>query len=131
MLSEKQKSFYKRTIDIALTSPSKKQVGAILLKKNNIIAEATNLEKKTHPIQARWAQRAGLHEKIYLHAEIAALVKCRDDADTIIVARINSEGKLRNAKPCPVCTMALKEAGIHNVHYTTDDGFVYRYQKIY
>ena len=27
--------------------------------------------------------------------------------------------------------MALKEAGIHNVHYTTDDGFVYRYQEIF
>ena len=64
MLSEKQKALYRRTIEVALTSPSRKQVGAILLKKNNIIAEATNLEKKTHPIQARWAQRAGLHEKI-------------------------------------------------------------------
>jgi len=127
MLSEKQKALYRRTIEVALTSPSRKQVGAILLKKNNIIAEATNLEKKTHPIQARWEQRAGLHEKIYLHAEIAALVKCRDDADTIIVARINSEGKLRNAKPCPVCAMALEEAGIRNVHYTTDDGFIYEY----
>ena len=128
MLSERQKSLYRHTIEVALTSPSRKQVGAILLKKNNIIAEATNLEKKTHPIQARWAQRAGLHEKIYLHAEIAALVKCRDDADTIIVARINSEGKLRNAKPCPVCAMALEEAGIRNVYYTTDDGFIYEYQ---
>lgn len=130
MLSEKQKALYRRTIDVALTSPSRKQVGAILLKKNTIISEGTNLEKKSHPIQARWAQRAGLHEKIYLHAEISALVKCRDDADTIIVARINSEGKLRNAKPCPICEMALKEAGIHNIHYTTDDGFVHRYQEI-
>ena len=55
-------------------------------------------------------------------------MKCRDDADTIIVARINSEGKLRNAKPCPLCAMALEEAGIRNVHYTTDEGFIYEYQ---
>jgi hypothetical protein len=24
--------------------------------------------------------------------------------------------------------MALEEAGIRNVHYTTDDGFIYEYQ---
>ena len=104
-------------------------MGAILLKKNTIVAQATNLEKNTSDPSTLGKTCCCM--KIYLHAEIAALVKCRDDADTIIVARINSEGKLRNAKPCPVCTMALKEAGIHNVHYTTDDGFVYRYQEIY
>ena len=48
MLSEKQKALYRRTIEVALTSPSRKQVGAILLKKNTIVAQATNLEKKTH-----------------------------------------------------------------------------------
>ena len=42
MLSEKQKALYRRTIEVALTSPSRKQVGAILLKKNNIVAQATN-----------------------------------------------------------------------------------------
>ena len=46
MLSERQKALYRRTIEVALSSPSRKQVGAILLKKNNIIAQATNLEKK-------------------------------------------------------------------------------------
>ena len=59
MLSEKQKALYRRTIEVALTSPSRKQVGAILLKKNTIVAQATNLEKKTHLIQARWANVLG------------------------------------------------------------------------
>ena len=47
----------------------------------------------------------------------------------LLLQELTLKVNLRNAKPCPVCTMALKEAGIHNVHYTTDDGFVYRYQE--
>ena len=119
-------NFYDLAIETAKSSPSKKQVGAILLNKNRVVATATNLESKSHPLQARFAERVGLGEKIYLHAEIAALVKCREECDTIIVARVNPQHKLRMAKPCPICSLALEEAGISNIHYTTNDGFLYQ-----
>ena len=115
-------------IDVAKSSPSKKQVGALLLNKNRVVVAATNLETKSHPTQAKYAKRAGLDEKIYLHAEIAALVKCREECDTIVVARVNSQNKLRNAKPCPICSLALKEAGINKICYTTDEGFLFEYK---
>ena len=126
-------NIYEHVIAIAKTSLSKKQVGAILLNKNKIVATATNIETKTHPIQARFAKRVGLHEKIYLHAEIAALVKCKEECDTIVVARLggHNHDELRMAKPCPVCALALKEMGITNIHYTTDNGFLYEYSRIY
>jgi tRNA(Arg) A34 adenosine deaminase TadA len=119
-------NLYDLAIETAKSSPSKKQVGAILLNKNRVVATATNLESKSHPLQARFAERVGLGEKIYLHAEIAALVKCREECDTIIVARVNPQHKLRMAKPCPICSLALEEAGISNIHYTTNDGFLYQ-----
>jgi|TARA_A100001201_G_scaffold22058_2_gene24730 tRNA(Arg) A34 adenosine deaminase TadA len=127
MLSD---SIYDLAIETARSSPSKKQVGAILLNKNRVVVTATNIETKTHPIQARFAERVGLHEKIFLHAEIAALVKCREECDTIVVARLggHNHDELRMAKPCPVCALALKEAGIDKVHYTTNDGFLYEYK---
>ena len=115
-------------IDVAKSSPSKKQVGALLLNKNRVVVSATNLETKSHPTQAKYAKKAGLHEKIYLHAEIAALVKCREECDTIVVARVNSLNKLRNAKPCPICSLALQEAGINKICYTTDEGFLFEYK---
>ena len=37
-----------------------------------------NRYTKSHPLQAKLAREAGLHEKIFLHAEIEALVKLRD-----------------------------------------------------
>jgi tRNA(Arg) A34 adenosine deaminase TadA len=124
MLSQ---NIYKLAFDTAKSSPSSKKVGAILLNRSKVIITATNLEDKSHPIQARFAERVGLHEKIYLHAEIAALIKCKEDVDTIVVARVNNQDKLRMAKPCPICALALKEAGITNIHYSTNNGFLYEY----
>ena len=116
-------------VDVARSSPSRKQVGALLLNKNKVVCHAVNLDTKTHPKQANYAKRAGRKQKIYLHAEIAALIKCRTECDTIVVARLggHSHNELRNAKPCPVCSLALEEAGIKHIIYSTDDGFLYKY----
>ena len=118
-------------VKTAESSLSKKKVGAILIHKNKVVAHGVNQDTKSHPLQARLAEMVGLSEKIYLHAEISALVKCRSDVDTIVVARLGGHGgdQLRNAKPCPICALALKEAGIQNVYYSSDDGFLYQYHK--
>ena len=120
-------NFLQLAIETAKSSPSKKRVGAVLLKKNKVIATAVNLERKSHPLQAKFAKRVGLWQKIYLHSEIAALIKAREDADTIVVARVNPQNKMRNAKPCKICALALEEAGVKNIYYSTDDGFMYKY----
>lgn len=122
--------FLRRAVEVAATSPSRKRVGAVLYSKRREIASAVNNDDKSHPIQARWAERVGLCEKIYLHAEMAALIKAREDADTIVVVRLGGhDGKsLRNAKPCPICEPALKYAGIKHVYYSvTDNTFQYEY----
>ena len=112
--------FLRKAIDVAATSPSRKKVGAILMKKNEVISIATNHDCKSHPIQARWAEKVGLREKIFLHAEIAALIKARDDADKIIVVRLggHSGNELRQARPCPICEAYLRHSGITDVYYS-------------
>ena len=120
-------NFLQLAIDTAKSSPSKKKVGAVLLKKNKVIATAVNLERKSHPLQAKFAKRVGLWQKIYLHAELFSLIKAKEDADTIVVARVNNQNKLRNSCPCPICSLAIEEAGIENIYYSTDEGFVYKY----
>jgi tRNA(Arg) A34 adenosine deaminase TadA len=119
-------SILQLAIHTAKSSPSKKKIGAVLIRKSKIIATATNLENKTHPLQAQFAQKVGLKEKIYLHAEINALIRARENADTIIVARIggHSHNELRNSKPCPICRMALKMNNVHKIIYSTDNGFL-------
>ena len=39
----------------------------------------------------------------------------------------NEEKELRCARPCPVCSLALKEYGFKHIHYSTDHGFFYEY----
>lgn len=125
-----------QAIAVAMSSQSKKKVGSIILKKNKLIASAVNLEDKTHPIQASYGKRAsvihnnkGLREKRFLHSEVNCLIRSKGRGDTIIVARVGGRGgkELRMAKPCPICTIALKEYGIKHVHYSTDNGFYYEY----
>jgi tRNA(Arg) A34 adenosine deaminase TadA len=116
-------------IKLANSSKSRKKVGALLLHKNKVIAQGVNQDTKSHPLQAKLADMVGLSEKIYLHAEISALVKCKSEADTIVVARLGGHNgdELRNAKPCPICSLALEQAGIEHIYYTTNEGFLYEY----
>lgn len=86
----------------------------------NVLARAINNYTKTHPVQARFAKQAGEPDRIYLHAEIAALTKLRKDdrPHRIFIERYKRDGSAGNAKPCTVCEAALKHWGIKKVEYT-------------
>jgi deoxycytidylate deaminase len=88
-------------------------------KKGRILSVGKNSYIKTHPKQAKLAQRVGLPKKEYLHSEVAAIIRCRDisKAYRIVVYRTNKDG-YANAEPCPICKLAIKEAGIKQVEWT-------------
>lgn len=89
-------------------------------KRGRLLSQATNSYTKTHPYQAEMASVAGYPDKVFLHAEIAALVKCKDlgRAYSIRVERYRKDGSPALAKPCPVCEEAIKQSGIKEVTYT-------------
>ena len=89
-------------------------------KKGRVLSIARNSYVKTHPLQAKIAREVGEPSKIYLHAEIAALIKVKDwnDAYRIAVFRYGADGRPRNAKPCGVCQRALHDAGIEEITHT-------------
>ena len=89
--------------------------------KGNIIAEAGNSYVISHPLQYKYALRAGHPEACFLHAEIhllAKLAKSRKACNTVYIARAKRDGSEGLAKPCPICSMALEAAGIVNIVYT-------------
>jgi len=99
--------------------PDKQRVVAILTnKRGQIISIGINSYHKTHTKQAHYAKKSGNSDKIFLHAEISALVKCKEKPYSIHVVRTNAEGKECLAKPCELCSLALKEAGIKKIYYT-------------
>lgn len=99
----------------------KQNITAIIYdRKGRIISIGRNSYLKTHPLQAKCAKHVGTPDKIFLHAEIEALVKLRDwsKAAKILVTRYSQSGEPILAKPCKVCQHALSLAGITQIEHT-------------
>lgn len=91
--------------------------------KGNVIGVGVNKYKKTHPLQSHFAILAGEPKREYLHAEIQALIRCKDKIPfSIQVERYDNEGNPALAKPCKVCMQAIKAYGVKIIKYTTKDG---------
>lgn len=102
-------------------SQNKHSITALLYNKRGVlISIGRNSYEKTHPLQAHAAALVGRPSRIYLHAEIAALVKLKDwsKAHKMVVTRYLKDGTPANATPCASCQLMLKKAGIKLVEHT-------------
>jgi deoxycytidylate deaminase len=132
-----KKCILKQAYAVAMSSDAPKKIGAILLKRNRIIASAVNDYTRTHPVQFWAAQNAArifnephLEKKTFLHAELRSLIKAKEDADTIVVCRVGGHGgeELRMSRPCPICSSyILSCSSVVHIHYSTPQGFLYEY----
>lgn len=99
-------------------------VATIYDRKGRVLSRATNNYTKTHPLQAYFARLAGENERIYLHAEIAALLKAGTKTPhSIFIERRTKDGphgagKPACAAPCAICRLALEHFGVKKVTYT-------------
>lgn len=104
-----------------MASRAKQSLNAIIYdRKGKVLSVGFNSYVKTHPVQAQHAKKAGQPEKQYLHAEIHAIVRCRDisKAYKIFVSRWDKNGNSMLAKPCPVCMSAIRASGIELIEHT-------------
>jgi deoxycytidylate deaminase len=109
---------------------TKARLGAVLIRKNEILARSPNYARKSHPLQQQYNRfREGKHTRHALHAEIGALAKVGytdleklKDA-TVYISRIRLDGSYGLARPCPACMNALFDFGVRKAYYTTDKGF--------
>ena len=80
-------------------------------KKMNLISMGFNSYRKTHPKQFHYSSKIGKVNGCFIHAEIFGYCQCKNnDVDTIVVAHYTNN--VKNAKPCPSCMLAIKDAGI-------------------
>ena len=89
-------------------------------KRGKVLSVGKNSYVKTHPLQAEHARRAGEPYKVYLHAEVSAIAKCKslDKAYRISIFRFLEDGSPANARPCPICCSAIKATGIKKIEHT-------------
>lgn len=104
-----------------MPSARRQEVTAIIYDKHGrILSIGKNSYFKTHPYQKLLAEKCNKPDKIFIHAEVDAILKCRrlDKAHKIFISRFSVAGKPVNAKPCEICAEAIRLAGIKNVTYT-------------
>jgi deoxycytidylate deaminase len=89
-------------------------------KNGRLLAIGRNDYKKTHTVQAKAASKVGRPSCIYLHAEIAALVKIKDwsEAYKLVVMRYLKDGTPANAAPCSICREVIRQTGIKVIEHT-------------
>ena len=89
-------------------------------KRGRVLTVGENSYSKTHPLQAKYAVSVGLDDKIFLHAEIAALSRLKSfhKPYKIVVERYLSDGSTALAKPCPVCDAAIRAHSIQRIEFT-------------
>jgi tRNA(Arg) A34 adenosine deaminase TadA len=90
-------------------------------KRGHLIARAANSYTRTHPIQAKYAQMAGKPDSIFVHAEVACLLRAGDTpVHKLVVERYHkATGQPLNAKPCPICQLAIADWGVEIVEHTS------------
>ncbi len=90
-------------------------------KRGRLLAVAENSYVQTHPRMARLARRVGEPNRVYLHAEVSAIIKAlkRGEPYEIRVYRHFKDGSPAPSKPCPACMLAIKEANIKKIWYTS------------
>lgn len=87
-------------------------------KRGRLLSIGRNSYIKTHSLQAKFAKKAGRPQAIYLHAELVALLKSRQQVHKLVVVRYNKDGSPGNAKPCEICQLAIEAFNVKHVEHT-------------
>lgn len=93
-------------------------IAIITDKRGKVLSIGQNSYCKTHTRQAYYAKKVHFGCKIYLHAEIDAIIKCNGKPHAIYVARVNRKGEPVLAAPCPICQSAIIDSNIKHIFHT-------------
>lgn len=87
-------------------------------KRGKLLAAGHNSYTRTHTLQAYYGKKSGRPAAVFLHAELAALIKARAPVHRLVVIRHNKDGSPANAKPCASCQLAIKDFNVKKVEHT-------------
>jgi deoxycytidylate deaminase len=99
---------------------TKKQTMTAIIydKRGRVLSVGQNSYIKTHPMMARHS--CGNEHKVYLHAEVSAITRCRDlsRAHSIFISRYDAKGNPVCAAPCEICQSAISATPIKVIRHT-------------
>ena len=134
MISKNDFKYFTKARQAALVSDYKNiHVGCIAVYQGNIIGIACNCNK-THPTQKYYNKYRKPSDSLLpkLHAEINCINSIKNldinfSKVKLYIYRIRKDQPYGLAKPCPSCMAAIKDLGIRDIYYTSNDGYVYEY----
>ena len=117
-----------------LSDFAKENLGCVAVYKGKVISTGHN-SNKTHPIQMHYnmeyrVSNNEVWEKHSLHAEMMCLNKMENLIDSpeyskvkLYIYRKMKKKPFGMSRPCPACMQRIKDLGIKDIYYTTNDGF--------
>lgn len=107
-------------------------VGCIAVYQGQVVALGCNCNK-THPAQKFYNRfREDFNEILLpkLHAEINCVNQLKGlnvnfSKVKLYIYRIGNDRDYRMTRPCPSCMAAIKDLGIRDIYYTTNEGYCY------
>ena len=113
-------------------------IGCVAVYQGVVIGIGCNCNK-THPIQKYYNKYREESDEYLpkLHAEINCInqikhLKINFSKVKLYIYRIRKDQPFGIARPCPSCMAAIKDLGIRDIYYTTNEGYVYeRLEKYY
>lgn len=132
MLSNTDYKYFDKAHQIATISDYKKtHVGCVAVYQGQVIGLGCNCNK-THPIQKKYNRYRKPSDSMLpkLHAEISCLnqIKHLDinfSKVKLYIYRIRKNQPFGMARPCPSCMAAIRDLGVRNIFYTTNDGYAH------
>ena len=125
------KYFFKAKQVASISDYPKIHVGCIAVYQGQIVGLGCN-SNKTHPRQKFYNRYREESDDMLpkLHAEINCLNQLKGlninfSKVKLYIYRIGNDREFRLARPCPSCMAAIKDLGVREIYYTTNDGYSY------
>jgi deoxycytidylate deaminase len=116
---------------LALTSEHEKaHIGAVIVCGKDVVSVGVN-GNKSHPLQKQYNKYRFDDDRAshLLHAELDAIIRARpyikNGNASIYIYRVLRNGEIGMSKPCAGCERALNDYRIHNIFYTTEQGYAH------
>ena len=132
LFSNSDYRYFNKAYQIATISDFyKTHIGCVAVYQGQIIGLGCNCNK-THPIQKYYNRYRKPSDSMLqkLHAEINCLnqIKHLDinfSKVKLYIYRIRKDQPFGMARPCPSCMAAIRDLGIRDIYYTSNEGYVY------
>lgn len=139
MFCKNDYKYFNKARHIASISDFEKfRVGCIAIYQGRVIGLGCNCNK-THPTQKFYNRYREQSDSLLpkLHAEISCLNQIKNlninfSKVKLYIYRIRKDQPYGLARPCPSCMAAIKDLGIKDIYFTTNEGYSYeRLEKLY